>query len=66
MTLQIQNATPDLLNKQGSINISDRYTGNLISIGLSINFTGSETLAQANSMIKERAKQILQDAIALL
>jgi hypothetical protein len=66
MALQIQNAMPDLINKQGSINISDRYSGDSISMGLSINFTGSETLAQANSMIKERAKQILHAAISLL
>jgi hypothetical protein len=68
VALQIQNVTPDIVNKRGNISLwnSDPNANDSVSLSFAMHFTGNETLNQANDMIKARAKQILQDSIALL
>jgi hypothetical protein len=63
MPLRIQNIIPDMTNKRGNIHLGDPNSGDVVSVSFSINFTGTETLDQANSL---RAKQFLQEAIPLL
>ena len=68
MALQIQNVTPDIANKRGNINLwnSDPNSNDSVNVSFAMHFTGNETLNQANDMIKARAKEILQQSIALL
>ncbi len=68
MPLQIQNLTPDTAGKRGNVVMwnSDPGANDSINISISMNFIGSETLTQADSMIKERVKRVLQEAILLL
>ena len=68
MTSQIQNITPDIANKRGNINPwnPDPNSNDNVNLSFAMHFTGNETLNQASDMIKARAKEILQQSIALL
>ena len=66
MALQIQNITPDTANKRGNVSLWDPNSNESVSLGFAMQFTGTETLDQTNDMIKARAKEILQQSIALL
>jgi hypothetical protein len=66
MALKIQDTMPIPAIKRGNISFYDQTTHEQINVNLSMNFTGNETSNQSTDMIKARAKQLLQDAIALL
>ena len=66
MAMQVQNVTPDLTSKRGTVNLFDPTTGDNINANFPLNLTGNETLNQASDMAKARAKQILQAAVAVL
>ena len=68
MAMQIQNVTPDITNKRGVISLysPSQTGGDQINLSFDMNFTGNETLNEAQTMIKARAKQLLQDAIPIL
>lgn len=65
MAMQV-NVMPDLANKRANVNIYDPQQQDSVSMNFPLNLTGNETLNQAQQMAKDRAKQILQDAIAAL
>ena len=66
MVLKIQDIIPIHGIKRGNISFYDQTTHDQINLNIAMNFTGNETPNQSTDMIKARAKQLLQDAIALL
>jgi hypothetical protein len=66
MALKIQDIMPIPTVKRGNISFYDKTTHDQINLNIEMNFTGNETPNQSADMIKARAKQLLQDAIALL
>lgn len=68
MPLQLQNVLPDLVGKRGSVTLwnPDVNENQQVNITFNIHLTGNETLSQATQMVKDQAKQILQEALRLL
>ncbi len=66
MALKIQDTVPIPAIKRGNISFYDQTTHDQINMNILMNLIGNETLNQSTDMIKARAKQLLQEAIALL
>jgi hypothetical protein len=66
MALQIQNLSVDVANKRAILTLSDSATYDQVQANFPVNVTSNDTLAQAETKARARAKQIFQAAVALL
>jgi hypothetical protein len=67
MALKINTVLPDSLNKRGEVVLIGQNPNDMVQLEFDMkNLTGNETENQAIELAKDRAKQLLQEALALL
>ncbi len=68
MPLQVQNLMYDAKGQRANVNVinNDPPGGQIVQVGFPLATTGNETQNQVDAMVRQKAKEILQAAIALL